>query len=297
MGFRRVNEKVVCLQSVLDFHNSGTNLLTMFFAAEYASAYRMMLPGLVKSGSLVPLGGTSNHFRTNFLREVGGWDPWNVTEDAALGVEISMAGCKVGLIDSTTWEEANSRLGNWTRQRSRWIKGYMQTYLVYMRNPWTLLRKIGWSNFLTFQLVFGLSPLTMVVNPIFWVMTIVYFVTGSSAIQSLYPTPVFYLAMISMVPGNLFFVFVNLTGCMLRGANGDKKAYGHAIFMLLVPFYWGLMSIAALKAVGQLIRKPHYWEKTDHGLAEAKLLEARRIRSISPVPSRKMVPEMNSDIG
>jgi len=296
LGFQRAGEKVVCLQSVLDFHNSGTNLLTVFFAAEYASHYRMLLPGLVKSSSVVPLGGTSNHFRMKFIREVGGWDAYNVTEDAALGVDITMAGYKVGLIDSTTWEEANSRLGNWIRQRSRWIKGYMQTYLVYMRNPWTLIRKLGWSNFLTFQLVFGLIPLTMVVNPIFWGMTIVYFVTGSSAIQSLYPTPVFYLAIMSMLPGNLFFVYVILTGCMLRAASGDKNSQGQVIWMLLAPLYWWLMSVAAWKGLWQLITRPHHWEKTNHGLIEAKL-QARKIRSISPVPSPRMVPEMNSDIG
>lgn len=291
LGFKMQGKDVVCLQAYLGFHNPGDNLLTMFFAAEYSTHFKILLPGLGNSGSVVPLGGTSNHFRTQVLRELGGWDPFNVTEDAALGVDIALGRYKVGIIDSTTWEEANSRVGNWIRQRSRWIKGYMQTYLVYMRSPWTLVRKLGWLNFLTFQLVFGLVPLTMVVNPIFWAMTMVYFATGSGAIQSLYPTPVFYLAMLSMW-GNLIFLHMVLTGCMLRGESGDRKAYGQIAWMLLAPFYWGLMSVAAWKALLQLILKPHYWEKTDHGVSEARI-----ILNSSPVIATLKEKETVSEIG
>ena len=297
LGFQRVDPKVVCLQADLSFHNSAQNLLTMFFAAEYSVHFKLWLPGLGNSGSVVPLGGTSNHFRLQVLRELGGWDEHNVTEDADLGVRIGMARYSVGIIDSTTYEEATAQVGNWTRQRSRWIKGYMQTYLVYMRSPWTLIRELGVANFLIFQLVFGLSPLTMIVNPIFWAMTIVYFVTGSGSIQSLYPTPVFYLAMLSMGPGNLIFLYLVLTGCMLRGASGDKKAYGQVVWMFLVPFYWGLMSVAAWKGLWQLIIRPHHWEKTNHGLVNAKLSKAGKNRNTSPVPPSAVAPEMNSDIG
>ncbi len=105
----------------------------------------------------IPLGGTSNHFIADRLRELGGWNPYNVTEDADLGVRIFAKGWRTNVIDSTTFEEANSRLGNWIRQRSRWVKGYMQTYLYHMRQPIRLYRAMGPRAFFAFHLFFGAS--------------------------------------------------------------------------------------------------------------------------------------------
>ena len=91
----------------------------------------------------IPLGGTSNHFRTDVLRELHAWDPFNVTEDADLGIRMAQKGYRVGVVDSTTFEEASCRAGQWIRQRSRWIKGYMQTFLVHTRRPLHLSAATG----------------------------------------------------------------------------------------------------------------------------------------------------------
>jgi cellulose synthase/poly-beta-1,6-N-acetylglucosamine synthase-like glycosyltransferase len=141
----------VCVQARLRYFNHTTNLLTRMLALEYGYWFGIMLPGLDRLRLPIPLGGTSNHFRAEALRRLGGWDPHNVTEDADLGLRATVEGCRVGEIDSATDEEACSRVRPWIRQRTRWIKGYMQTALVHLVTgppvatllppcPWRVLR-------------------------------------------------------------------------------------------------------------------------------------------------------------
>ena len=125
--------EVVCLQGKLNYYNARQNYLTKWFALEYTVWFDLFLPGLHVMGVPIPLGGTSNHFKTDVLRRLGGWDPFNVTEDCDLGIRLHREGYRTKILDSTTWEEANSRLGNWIRQRSRWVKGYIQTHLIHTR--------------------------------------------------------------------------------------------------------------------------------------------------------------------
>jgi glycosyltransferase XagB len=266
-AFRKLRRRVVCLQARLQYRNPDTNLLTRFFASEYGTFYDMLLPSLARRGLPVPLGGTSNHFRSAALRDLGGWDSFNVTEDLDLGMCIARHGWRVEILDSVTWEEANSRLGNWIRQRSRWLKGYMQTYLVHMRSPLRTWRELGTANFLAFQLLVGGTPLMTLLNPVLWALTLAYMVTGSPLIQQLFPAPVFYVGITSMVIGNFAFVYYLVTGSIVLGHNRNAK------WMLLAPLYWLLMSCAAWKAALQLVVRPHYWEKTLHGLVEEAAVE------------------------
>lgn len=261
-AFDRAPRDVVCVQAELQYFNPETNVLTRWFAAEYACNFSLVLPGLTRSGAPVPLGGTSNHFRTEALRQLGGWDGYNVTEDADLGIWIARAGLRVSMIDSVTWEEANSRVGNWIRQRSRWIKGYIQTYLVHMRHPVTLLRQLGLRNFFSFQCVVGGTVLTLLFNPVFWALTIAYVAFGQHWVSAVFPTPVLYLGMASMIVGNAISLWFQMAACMERGLYPSVK------WLLAVPIYWVLLSVAAFKAFGQLLnpRLRHHWEKTTHGL-------------------------------
>ena len=137
-----------CLQARLNIHNASENWLTAQFALEYTTLFDGLLPALERLGLPIPLGGTSNHFRRHTLLASGLWDPYNVTEDADLGLRLERQGRKIGILDSTTWEEAPADLGNWIRQRTRWIKGWMQTYLVHMRNPLVLQRELGLAKFI-----------------------------------------------------------------------------------------------------------------------------------------------------
>jgi len=262
--FRKVSRRVVCVQAKLEYFNPYTNWITKFFSAEYATYFNLILPGLGQLGMPVPLGGTSNHFRTRTLLELGGWDGFNVTEDIDMGIRIARRRLRVKLMDSVTWEEANSHLGNLIRQRSRWKKGGMVTYFVHMRNPIQLYQELGFVNFFAFQVIVLTTPLTLLVNPIFWTMTIIYELTNASFIQSLYPLPIFYLGIFSIALGNILFVLYVMTGCKVRGLYGNIK------WMVLAPLYWGILSLATWKALWQMITRPHYWEKTNHGFVEEK---------------------------
>src|SRR5215469_359741 len=200
-AMRKLSPDVVCLQARLNFYNRQQSFLTRLGAVDYAVWYNQFLPGLTsglaRPGAFVPLGGTSNHFRTEALRTIGGWDPFNVTEDCDLGVRLGREGLRVAMLDSTTWEEAVPRARPWIRQRSRWVKGYLQTYLVHMRRPLRLLRELGPRGFTDFQVLVGFNSFLLLINPLMWILTIMYTATkGTTAgnfIQSLFPAPLYYL--------------------------------------------------------------------------------------------------------
>ena len=176
VAFRRSGPEVGCLQAKLAYNNPEQNLITRWFAIEYAMWFTFFLPGLSSLGAPIPLGGTSNHFRRRVLRSLGGWDPYNVTEDADLGVRVCREGYSVKVLESVTLEEANSDFVNWVKQRSRWYKGYLQTFLVHMRSPRALRREVGWSGVGHFCIFVGGTPLLALLNPVFWAMTLIWFV-------------------------------------------------------------------------------------------------------------------------
>lgn len=264
IAFRQGGERVICVQSQLNFYNPRQNLLTRLFTLEYSLWFDLVLPGLCTIGAPIPLGGTSNHFRTSMLKALGGWDAYNVTEDCDLGIRLAVSGYRTLVVDSTTWEEANSRIGNWVRQRSRWIKGYLQTYLVHMRDPIRLLRHLGLKNFLSFQLIVGGVPITLLVISMPWLLTLACGVPWLEAIEQIFlgrmPNSMNTLELISFGFSTLAFLCLGICGALARG-NYDLIKY-----VLLTPAYYALQSIAAWKGCLQLFTKPHYWEKTTHGL-------------------------------
>lgn len=261
--FENTAENIACIQAKLNYYNPWQNFLTKMFTTEYSLWFDLILPGFQSIDAPIPLGGTSNHFRINTLRSLGGWDPYNVTEDCDLGIRLKEAGFRTVILDSTTWEEANSELKNWLRQRSRWIKGYFQTFLVHSRDIRYSLRKIGFFNYLLFALTTGFLPLASLINPFLWLTTISYFVFRpilGPVIEQFYPSYVLYPAVFCLVVGNFLYVYNYLIGTSKRGFDSLTK-YG-----LLAPIYWLLISFASWYALIQLMSKPHYWEKTKHGL-------------------------------
>ncbi len=260
VAFRNGSRSLVCLQAALSFFNDEENALTRMFTLEYGFWFYYMLPGLEATRLPIPLGGTSNHFRTQMLRELGGWDPYNVTEDADLGIRASARGYRVGVIDSTTMEEANTSIPNFVRQRSRWIKGYMQTTLVHARRPRALIRQIGVVPFLGFVLLIAGTPVTfLAVLPSYVLVAASPFIPGE-LVETVVPTWAAWIMLFNFLIGNAIMVYVNMLGPF------SQKRLRLVLWALLNPAYWILHSIAAYKALWQLITKPHYWEKTDHGL-------------------------------
>jgi hypothetical protein len=296
-AFRALDDRVACLQAHLAYHNHAQNLLTRFFALEYNVWFRRYLPGLVKLGVPIPLGGTSNHFRTAALHRLGGWDPFNVTEDCDLGVRLHLAGLRTRILDSTTWEEANSRVGNWLRQRSRWIKGYFITHLVWCRRPWWLLATLGPWGALGFLCCVGGFAALAVLNLALWCASAVQatclaidlthghhlwnLLTTRDLEHTRWSWPIWFAgpledplaatlsqlacaAAVVMLAGNLLFIAVTL---IYGRRPGQRGLVGAA---LISPLYWLLISLAAVKGIVQLLTKPHYWEKTVHGLDHTK---------------------------
>jgi len=274
LAFQGSNEKVVCLQCKLNYYNNDQNLLTRLFTAEYSLWFDLILPGLQSVEATIPLGGTSNHFRTEKLKSLHGWDAFNVAEDCDLGTRLFKEGYKTAILDSTTLEEANSRLGSWLKQRSRWIKGYLQTYLVHMRNPLSFIKTHGVHAFI-FQLVIGARMVFILINPILWIATISYFTLYKfvgPTIEELYPMAIFYLASFCLVFGNFMYLYNYMIGCLKRRSWSEVK------YVYLVPFYWVATSVAAVIAFYQLFTKPHYWEKTQHGLHFAKEVKRSKLK-------------------
>lgn len=275
LGFKKAPKDVICLQAKLNYYNPNQNLLTRLFTAEYSLWFDVILTGLQSLNTTIPLGGTSNHFRRNDLAKLQGWDPFNVTEDADLGVRLFGQGYKTAIIDSITWEEANSKVGNWLRQRSRWIKGYMQTYLVHIRKTASpsLSKGLHW---FFFQMTIGGKIAFILINPFLWITTFSYFAFYGSVgptIESLYPPVVFYMALVSLVFGNFMFLYYYMIGVVKRGQWSLVK------YIYLVPLYWLMISAAGFVALYQLLWKPHFWEKTIHGFHLDK-------------SARKIIPEI-----
>ena len=259
VAFRRCPPQIVCLQAKLNYYNQHQNLLTRLFTIEYSTWFDLYLPGLDQVSAPIPLGGTSNHFDIEKLRALMGWDPFNVTEDCDLGVRIAKRKLGTKIIDSTTWEEACSHLGYWVRQRSRWTKGYVQTYLVHCRHPLQLAHTLGFTKTVAFHLMVGGTPLCLLINPVYWVMTVVWFLFRSETIGQLFPFPIVLWGLLCLFLGNFVFVYASALAAYRRGY------YDLVKHTLLIPFYWILMSLGAWKGFLQLIYKPSYWEKTKHG--------------------------------
>jgi glycosyltransferase XagB len=258
---RAAGAEVACVQCELGYFNADENVITRWFATEYRMWFSRFLPQLSQADAAIPLGGTSNHLRRSVLLEAGAWDPFNVTEDADLGIRLRRLGHRVAVLDSVTLEEANTDFVNWVKQRSRWYKGYLQTWLVHMRTPRQLRRDLGWGGFVRFNLFVGGTPLLALLNPVAWVLLLLWFAFQPQFILAIMPWPIYYSGLLGWVVGNSLFYYLNLTVAFELGLTRVFRA------ALLLPLYWVMMSLAAVKAALQLIVNPSYWEKTQHGLS------------------------------
>ena len=291
IAFRRAKPDVGCLQAKLNYYNQDQNLLTRWFTLEYTVWFDLFLPGLHILAAPIPLGGTSNHFCTEVLRQIGGWDPFNLTEDCDLGIRLHRRGWRTMILDSTTWEEANSQLGNWLRQRSRWIKGYIQTHFAHTRCHLRALREMGIVGYASFIFTVGGLSFAILLNPFFWLIGLAYLGLCIGGALGLTPYPwaaeigwrmryahtvsdlpgspltlwsqlswVFWAVSLALAFANLFFIAVNLFACARR------RLWHLVPEALFSPIYWILISAAGWKGFLQLFSRPFYWEKTQHGL-------------------------------
>jgi len=258
--FASATREVGCLQGVLDFYNPRMNWLARCFTIEYASWFRIVLPGLSKMGFAIPLGGTTIFFRRSVLDSMKGWDAYNVTEDADLGMRLARAGYHTEIIDTVTLEEANCRLWPWVRQRSRWLKGYMATYLVHMRHPVHLWRDLGPRRFFGFQVFFLASLSQFLLAPLLWSFWLAVFGLPHPFVDALPPGGIW------VVTG--LFLLAEVVGLIVGLTAVASPRHRHlSPWVPTLLFYFPLAALAGYKALAELITKPFFWDKTSHGFA------------------------------
>ena len=253
-AFLSAGEDLACVQASLTIDNTDDSWLACLFTAEYAA---LELP--------LPLGGSSNDFRTAALRKVGAWDPYNVTEDADLGMRLARFGYRSTIVRSSTYEEAPIRCGPWLRQRTRWFKGWVQTWFVHMRSPRRLLADLGFIGFASFQLVVGGSVLAALIHPLVLAGFLYCYFAGLPFFGSNGPliTTLAWVYGAALVAGYLTSIILGLRGLKRR------RLLRAAWWLMAVPLHWLLLSAAAWRALYQLMRDPQRWEKTEHGLARS----------------------------
>ncbi|MBW4975753.1 glycosyltransferase [Roseovarius mucosus] len=258
--FQQVPREVACLQGILDYYNPGQNWLARCFTIEYAAWFRTLMPGMARLGLAIPLGGTTLYFRRDVLEELGGWDAHNVTEDADLGFRLARHGYRTEMIHTVTEEEANCRAWPWIKQRSRWLKGYMTTYLVHMRQPRLLYAQLGPRKFWGFQAHFVSALSQFLLAPVLLSFWLVLF-----GLPHPLDTVVPHALLVAL--GSLFLL-VEVLNVSIHMASVSGPRHRHLMaWAPTMHFYTPLGTIAAYKALYELILKPFFWDKTTHGLS------------------------------
>jgi cellulose synthase/poly-beta-1,6-N-acetylglucosamine synthase-like glycosyltransferase len=260
--FAEAPREVACLQGILDFYNASENWLARCFTIEYATWFRIVLPGLQRLGLVLPLGGTTLFLRREVLEEVGGWDAHNVTEDAELGLRLARRGYRTELIASVTEEEANARLWPWIRQRSRWLKGYAKTWGVHMRAPRAMLRELGFWRTAGVQILFFGTLMQFLSAPLFWSFWLLLAGLPHPLAESMSMT-----AFAGLWASFMLLEVLNLaiSGAALKLA-GKRRMLG---WVVTLPLYFPLATVALLKGLAELCHRPFYWDKTEHGRSKA----------------------------
>jgi glycosyltransferase XagB len=280
--FLRAPRELACLQARLAIDNIEDSWLTRLFAIEYAVLFDVVNPGLAGLGLPLPLGGSSNHFRTEVLREVCGWDAWNVTEDADLGLRLARFGYGVGILPSTTQEEAPAFIDAWLRQRRRWSKGWMQTFITLTRDPRRLVAELGVAP----SLALALTMTGLVIAPPLWPFFTALLVHDLGA-RLPSPASAFELIEVVLWMSAVFFGTASIIGLALLGMR-RRKLLGLWPFLALLPLYYLLTSAAAWMALYDLILRPYHWHKTEHGLAKTSrqnlLTPAARVATVRANP-------------
>lgn len=245
-----------CLQAELLIANGSHHWIAHMFAAEYAGHFGVLLPAIGRARSPMPLGGTSNHFRTATLRRIGAWDAFNVTEDADLGIRMARLGLRVDTLAVATWEEAPESVIAWIRQRSRWMKGWMQTLLVHSRHPRQLLADLGWRDLFAFYIFVGGMVLAIAMHGLFLMSSFSQAIADIVATGR--PGTWTMASFLTLALGYGGAAAINVIGLERLGHGGKISS------ILGLPVYWLIASYALVLAIFELLARPYHWAKTTH---------------------------------
>lgn len=259
--FRNQPQDMACLQAPLIISNASSSWLSACFALEYSGLFRCMLPALAAHGLPLPLGGTSNHFRTAALRRAGAWDPYNVTEDADLGLRLHRLGYRCGVIRRQTLEDAPTSLPVWLNQRTRWFKGWLQSWLVMTRTPFATAHAMGWFAYMAFQLLIGGMILSSLAHPLLFIsLAFMAMAIQENGIHLFFTWQgvLFLIDALNIVGSYTIFVLMGRS----RMIAYERRQVGRQ--WLAMPFYWLMLSVAAWRAMAELKTRPFVWNKTPH---------------------------------
>ncbi|MFP4304376.1 glycosyltransferase family 2 protein [Rhodosalinus sp.] len=256
--FAEAPPEVVCLQGMLDYYNPHSTWLARCFTIEYATWFRVVLPGLVRLGLVIPLGGTTLFFRRHALEKLGGWDAHNVTEDCDLGIRLARHGYRTEIIETVTQEEANNRLLPWIRQRSRWLKGFMITYAVHMRRPVQLFRQLGARRFWGVQVLLLTAATQFLLAPLLWSFWAVPLGIPHPLEEALGRE-------VLLIAGAGFLLTEALAVAIAVIAVRTTAHRGLLPWVPTMHLYFPIGAMASYKAAFELITAPFYWDKTAHG--------------------------------
>ncbi len=278
-SFEHHGEDVACVQCRLDYYNSETNWISRCFTIEYAILFRVILPALERLSLPIPLGGTSVFFRRDKLEEMGRWDAHNVTEDADLGIRLRRFGYRCACVDAITYEEANFRVLPWVRQRSRWLKGFLQTWITHMRHPVALYQCLGLAGFLTFHVLFLGTFSSFAAAPIVLPLWVLSFGVDLPIYQVM--SPLFLnVLVIFFVATEFLLLTLGFVAVRSRGKTGLLR------FLPAMLLYWPIGSFAAYKALIELFLLPMYWDKTEHGINDRQY-QSEIDKLTAPIPATK----------
>jgi hypothetical protein len=126
------------------------------------------------------------------------------------------------------------------------------------------IRRMGVLRWFCFNLLMFGTPLSFMINPLFYALTVVYFATRTHVIIELFPTAIYYPALALLVVGNFFLVFELIHTC-LQEANSTRGRYSLLWYMMLAPIMWLWMSRSTYIAVWELATGKRGWHKTPHG--------------------------------
>ena len=262
--------QLACLQAKLNYYNADENLLTRLFSLEYAILFDKILPALAQAGSPLPLGGTSNHFKVDVLKKLHGWDIYNLAEDAEIGMRLAINGYKTDTIDSYTAEEAPITVLAWIKQRSRWLKGFIQTYFLYMQKKHNLTESVGGRNsFMSLHFMLGLSTLSLILTPLMIIAGISLQYVDKTIDIHYYNSSITFTCIIStfwIISSFLQSYKTLKTSPFLNTLSKFKQL----ICLVMFPLYFTLHTVAAFYAVIDIVRRPFYWSRTQHGLTKKK---------------------------
>lgn len=261
-AFSRMPQDVACLQARLTIDNTDDSWITRLFTIEYSALFDVFNPGLAEIGCPIPLGGTSNHFRTAVLQAAHGWDAWNVTEDADLGIRLARLGHRVADLPSSTLEEAPITLKAWMHQRTRWMKGYMQTSICHSRNPLLGLRQLGFWRFFAGMALTGGAALSALIYPFCTGLFIALWVLRSPLPSDAAWEAIWRAGSLTLFISGVASLFIPAMVALHR-----RRLWRLLPWTLLLPFYYGLVSIAAWRGLWELATAPFQWNKTSHGFA------------------------------